>query len=299
MIFTSDYIEGQEMFKRCPGNYKKLLLIAIAKAVRKSTLIKKDTIPGNSVGFFMTVPLLVVRDLFVSVGETVVLQHINLTIESGSVRWLLGPNGSGKSSLAYTIMGHPRYIVTAGTIQFAGTDITMMRADERARLGLFLAIQQPVDLPGITMYTLLKEAYRARLGASFSMGEFDVHLANAARTLAIELPLLQRPLQGFSGGQKKKFELLQLLVLCPRFVMLDELEAGLDVDALALAGRVLAALRKQQPSSSFLVISHQQRLADYLPADGVHIIKKGFIEQSGGAALIAAVAKEGFDAVGG
>ncbi len=245
----------------------------------------------------MSQPLLSIENLSVSVSvqDVPLLRDITLSIEPGSVHWLLGPNGSGKSSLAMTIISHPHYKITKGTIFFAGTDITMAEPDERACSGIFASFQNPIDIPGVSIYSLLKEAIRARKGSDFSFLEFDKQITEAARSLAIELPLLQRPLQGFSGGQKKKFEILQMLMLQPQLAILDEIDSGLDIDSCKTVGNVLKEMRHKNSRVSYLIISHNRRLAEFIEPTHVHVMRKGSIIESGAMSLFESIMERGFN----
>jgi len=246
----------------------------------------------------MTDSLLQLNNISVAIQSKEILHDVNMTIRPGTIQALMGPNGSGKSSLAYAIMGHPLYSINKGNIIFSGDDITDMPPVQRAQKGLFLAFQQPIDIPGVSVYSLLKEAYRVRVGTDFSLTSFDKCIIGSAKKLSLELDQLQRPLQGFSGGQKKKLELLQLLVLQPsKLAILDELDAGLDVEALALVASCICAMRVQYPAMSFLVISHQPRFFEYLKPDVVYCMKQGSIMVSEDSSLIDRINREGYDAI--
>jgi len=242
----------------------------------------------------MSQPLLIINNISVSVENAPILRDITFSIEPGSVHWLLGPNGSGKSSLAMTIIGHPRYQVTQGAIIFAGNDITNADPHERSLVGIFIAFQNPVDIPGVSIYSLLKEALRTRMGSDFSFLEFDKKITESSRMLAIELPLLQRPLQGFSGGQKKKLELLQMLMLQPQLAILDEIDSGLDIDSCKIIGRAVQNNRKSNPAMSYLIISHNRQLANFIEPTNVHVMRKGAIIESGDATLFESIMERGF-----
>ena len=243
----------------------------------------------------MSQQLFAINNLSVSVTDVPILRDVTFSIEPGSVHWLLGPNGSGKSSLAMTIIGHPKYRVTEGSITFGSKEISTAETHVRSQAGIFVAFQNPVDIPGVSIYSLLKEATRARKGSDFSFLEFDKSITEAARKLAIELPLLQRPLQGFSGGQKKKFELLQMLILQPQLAILDEIDSGLDIDSCKLVGHVLKDMRHKNPHISYLIISHNRRLAEFIEPTHVHVMHKGSIIQSGSATFFESVMERGFN----
>ncbi len=237
-------------------------------------------------------------NLFVSVGEKNVLHDISLQILPGTMHVLMGANGSGKSSLAYTIMGHPRYKVTSGSIIYEGSDLLSVPHWQRACKGIFLAFQAPVAIPGLSIYSLLKESVRARDVDAFSLVDYTARIESAADQIGVSRPWLHRPLDsGFSGGEKKKLELLQILVLQPKLVILDELDSGLDIDTQLLVARVLNTYRDQHPLASFLVISHQKGFLDLLRPDCVHIMQAGTIMRSGDSSLIDSIHCGGYEGI--
>src|SRR3972149_4876812 len=197
--------------------------------------------------------LLALKNLTVSVGERIVLRDLNLTIEQGSVHAIMGPNGSGKSSLALAIMGHPRYAITSGSITFSGQDITNLAPDKRAKLGIFLSFQQPYELPGVRVFTFLKELYQAMHGKQISVKEFELYVQEAMEMVGMDQSFASGNVtHGFSGGEKKRFEMVQLLIAKPRFAILDEIDSGLDVDALKAITGCLQQLCKENPTMSIL-----------------------------------------------
>lgn len=238
-----------------------------------------------------------IHAMTVSVDGKTVLNGIDLQITSRSIHALVGPNGAGKSSLAYTLMGHPRYQIIAGSLIYLGQDYAPMPADERSRNGIFLAMQNPIEIPGLSVYTLLKEAVRARNVECFSLAEFSATIEQTADLLGISRAWLHRPLDsGFSGGEKKRLELLQMLLLKPTLVILDEIDSGLDVDALVQMAEVIKKYAVQNPHAGFLVISHQKRFLDIIKPDYLHIMQQGTIIHTADYSLINQIELGGYDA---
>ena len=235
-------------------------------------------------------------DLSVLVNDNLILDSINLSIKLGSVHAIMGPNGSGKSTLAYTLMGHPHYTIANGTIMLNNNDITKLSPDKRAKHGLFLAFQQPPAIPGVRVITFLKEAYTIATGKNVSVPEFHAILNERMRQLAIDPSFAYRDLNdGFSGGERKKFELLQLLVLQPKVVILDEIDSGLDIDALKIVGNGIAIARKENHDLSIIIITHYQRILNYIHPDYVHILYDGRVVKSGSFSLVQQLEKKGYD----
>ena len=232
--------------------------------------------------------LLEIDNLKVSVGGKEILKGITLAIDGGEVHAIMGPNGSGKSTLSYVIAGRPGYEVTGGYIRFDGRSIAGLEPDERARLGLFLAFQYPIEIPGVTGTTFLREALNARRRET---GEKEVDpmqfvrlMRDKTKSLGISDDMLKRAVNvGFSGGEKKRNEVLQMAVLEPRVAVLDETDSGLDIDALKVVADGVNALRSAD--RAFLLITHYQRLLDHIVPDRVHVLAHGRIVQSGGAEL--------------
>jgi Fe-S cluster assembly ATP-binding protein len=241
--------------------------------------------------------LLKISDIGVGYGSTSVISHFSMTLHAGMVVALMGPNGSGKSTLARTLIGDQRCVVQSGILELDGHDITTALPDERARRGLFLAFQQPCTIPGLTLFALLREAYAMRVGRIVGVDEFKTILFDAMAVVGIEQAWAFRSLnEGFSGGEKKRLELVQLIVLQPRLAILDELDSGLDVDSLLVVARGIAYAREKNPEMTLLVITHYPRILQYVLPDEVHIFYKGSIVHSGGADLAECIGREGYDA---
>ena len=243
--------------------------------------------------------VLEIRDLHVTVetdqGETAILNGIDLTINTGETHAIMGPNGSGKSTLAYTIAGHPKYTVTQGTITFDGEDVLEMSVDERARAGLFLAMQYPVEIPGVTVTNFLRTAKTAIDGESPSIRQWTKDVKSAMTNLRMDPKFAQRNVnEGFSGGEKKRHEIMQLEVLKPKFAVLDETDSGLDVDALKIVSEGVNRA-KQATNLGVLLITHYTRILRYIRPDFVHVIVAGKIVEEGGAELADRLEDEGYD----
>lgn len=225
-----------------------------------------------------------------------ILKGINLELNTGEMHAIMGPNGTGKSTLASVIMGDPRYIVTSGSITLDGEDVLSMSVDERSRKGIFLAMQYPNEIQGITNSDFIRSAMQARLGKDehISLFKFIKQIDKAVTDLKMNPDLPHRYInEGFSGGEKKRNEILQMKMLKPSFAILDEIDSGLDVDALKIVGENVNNMRSDDFCS--LVITHYQRLLDYIDVDFVHIMVDGRIVKSGGKELIQKVDQEGYD----
>ena len=243
--------------------------------------------------------LLKIENLNATVCGKEILKGINLDIQPGEVHALMGPNGSGKSTLSYVLAGRPGYEVTGGSVTYQGKNLLEMAPEERACEGVFLAFQYPVELPGVANTTFLKHALNARrkhLGeAELDALEFVKALRKKAKELNIPDDMLKRPVNvGFSGGEKKRNETLQMAILEPRMAILDETDSGLDIDALKLVSDGVNALRSAD--RSFLVITHYQRLLDYIVPDKVHVLSAGRIVKTGGKELAQELEKTGYAA---
>ena len=241
--------------------------------------------------------MLQIENLHATVADKPILNGVSLHVPAGEVHAIMGPNGSGKSTLAYVLSGKPDYEVTEGTVLFNGENIFEMEPDERAAKGLFLAFQYPIEIPGVATMTFLRTALnaqkKARGEAELSAGEFLKLVREKARGLRIDADMLKRPVNVvFSGGEKKRNEILQMAVLEPRMCILDETDSGLDVDAMRLVAEGVNALRT--PDRGFLVITHYQRLLDHIRPDVVHIMADGRIIQSGGPELALQVENNGY-----
>jgi Fe-S cluster assembly ATP-binding protein len=247
---------------------------------------------------FQTHPFIQLENVSVSADDKEVLHDISLAIMPGTMHVLMGANGAGKSSMAYTLMGHPRYTVTSGSIMYQGRNLLEVAHWQRSCKGIFLAFQSPVSIPGLSIYSLLKEAVRARDVDAFSLTNYTESIEHAADQIGISRSWLHRSLDGgFSGGEKKKLELLQLIVLQPQFIMLDELDSGLDVDTQLLVTRVLNDYRDQYPKVSFLIISHQKGFLDLLRPDYVHVMRSGNLVCTGDSSLIDSIHRGGYERI--
>jgi Fe-S cluster assembly ATP-binding protein len=244
-------------------------------------------------------PILELRDLHVSVTQppqTQIVKGVSLTIRPGEIHALMGPNGSGKSTLASAIAGSPAYTVDGGQILFKGEDITSLAADERARRGMFLSFQYPTPIPGVTMVNMLRLALKARRGEEVPAREFLGELRTTLKTLKMDEEFARRYVNdGFSGGEKKRAEILQLGMLKPDMAILDETDSGLDVDALRTVAEGVNALRT--PELGVLIITHYQRILNYITPDFVHVLVNGRIVRSGDAELARRIENEGYDPI--
>lgn len=243
---------------------------------------------------------LIIRNLHVSIEDKEILKGVNLTLPHGEVHAIMGPNGTGKSTLAYTLMGHPSYQVTEGEVLYRGQNVLDLEPDERARLGMFLAFQYPVSIPGVTVANFLRTAINARRRAEnpedkgIPIPEFRKMLKEKMQLLKIDSAFAGRYLnEGFSGGEKKRAEVLQMAVLNPTIAILDETDSGLDIDALKVVADGVNALRG--PNLGVLVITHYQRILNYIKPDVVHVMMDGRIVQSGGSDLALRLEEQGYD----
>lgn len=244
--------------------------------------------------------VLEIRNLHVSVEDKPIIKGLNLTIKQGEVHALMGPNGTGKSTLAYTLMGHPNYTVTAGQVIFKGVDLLELEPDERSRLGLFLAFQYPVAIPGVSVANFLRAAINARRRATnpedkgISIPEFRKLLRSKMDLLQMNHDFAGRYLNdGFSGGEKKRAEILQMATLEPEIAVLDETDSGLDIDALRIVASGVNVLAG--PKMGALVITHYQRILNYVKPNFVHIMLNGQVVESGGADLALHLEEHGYD----
>jgi len=242
-------------------------------------------------------PVLDIEGLHVAVDGHEILRGVSLAVEAGSVHALMGPNGSGKSTLANTLLGNPAYEVTAGSISLHGEDITALATDERAARGLFLGFQHPEEIPGVSVLNFLRQALSRRKGIDdYSVLEVRMQLIEWARRLGMDSRFQERYLnEGFSGGEKKRNEVLQMALLEPDVAVLDETDSGLDIDALRQVAAGIAEVRKARPQIGILTITHYQRILEHLVPDVVHVLIDGRIVATGGPELAHEVEARGFD----
>ena len=242
--------------------------------------------------------MLDIKNLHVAVGGKEILKGLTLSLQPGQVHAIMGPNGSGKSTLSYVLAGRAGYDITGGSITYNGEDLSALKPEERAAKGVFLAMQYPVEIPGVTTMTFLKTALNAQRRAR---GEPDLDAIGVlklvrakAKTLNVSEEMLKRPLNvGFSGGEKKRLEILQMAVFEPKLAILDETDSGLDIDALRLVAEGVNALR--DPSRAMLVITHYQRLLDYIVPDRIHVLAGGRIVAEGGKELALELEAKGYE----
>ena len=243
--------------------------------------------------------MLKIDNLHATVADRPILNGLTLEVGAGEVHAIMGPNGAGKSTLAYTLGGRPGYEVTGGSVTFEGQDLLALEPHERAAAGLFLGFQYPVEIPGVSNVQFLREALNAqRQGRGeepLSGGEFLKLAREKAALLRMDMEMLKRPVNvGFSGGEKKRAEMVQMGILDPAFAVLDETDSGLDIDALRIVGEGINAIMRQ-PGKGVLLITHYQRLLDYVQPDRVHILAKGRIVKSGGPELARELEREGYE----
>ena len=240
--------------------------------------------------------LFTIEDLHASVDGTPILKGVDLVVHEGELHALMGPNGAGKSTLANVLMGNPAYEVTEGRVLFRGEDVTDWSPDERGRAGVFLGFQHPQAIPGVKVLNFMQTAMSRRKGVDLSLLEIRLSMADAMKTLKMDPSFMDRHLnEGFSGGERKRNEILQLALLEPEVVVLDETDSGLDVDALRVVTDGIAAVREQRPQIGGLVITHYQRILEHLHPDVVHVLVDGRIVETGGDELSARVDADGFD----
>lgn len=238
---------------------------------------------------------LIIKSLSVSIEEKAIVKGLHLKIKPGEIHALMGPNGSGKSTLANTLMGHPKYKITKGKITLDGLNITTLPPNEKAKAGLFLSLQYPPEIGGITVNNFLRNAWQTIHNQKITSLEFFRFLQKKMKILHLEDSFAQRQLNvGFSGGEKKKMEILQMLVLEPKYVILDETDSGLDVDALKTIGKAIAYLKKEK-NIGVLVITHYARFLHHIVPDFVHVMNKGKIIESGDKKLAQRIEKKGFE----
>ena len=239
-------------------------------------------------------PLLVIDDLHASVEGTEILKGVDLSIAPGQTHAIMGPNGSGKSTLAYVLMGHPGYEITAGSITYKGEDITEAAPEERAQAGMFLGFQYPEEIPGVSVVNFLRTALSNRTGTDYTVLELRLKVGEAMADLGMDPSFADRYLnEGFSGGERKRNEILQMAILEPEFAVLDETDSGLDIDALKIVAEGVERLRSDD--RGFLIITHYQRMLDYITPDVVHVFVDGAIVESGGPDLADRIEDAGYE----
>ena len=242
--------------------------------------------------------MLDISGLHAAVADKPILNGVSLDVPAGEVHAIMGPNGSGKSTLAYVLAGRPGYEVTDGSVSFDGHDLLAMEPHERAAAGLFLGFQYPVEIPGISYLQFLRESLnaqrRTRGETELSAGEFIKLAKGQAQLLGMDADMLKRPVNvGFSGGEKKRAEMVQMGIMAPKFAVLDETDSGLDIDALKAVGAGINRIMRA-PDKGVLLITHYQRLLDYVEPDRVHVLQAGAIVRSGGPELASELEREGY-----
>ena len=238
--------------------------------------------------------LLEIKDLHVNVEDKEILHGVNLEVGKDEVHVLMGPNGTGKSTLGYAITGHPKYAITSGQIFFDGEDITEMPVNERAKKGIFLSFQNPLEVPGVTLSAFIRNALEQKTGKRVRLWDFKKKLTETMKLLSMDESYAERDLNvGFSGGEKKRNEIFQMAMLEPRLSILDETDSGLDIDALRIVAEGVNKLKT--PETSTIVITHYQRLLDYIKPDIVHVLYKGRIVKTAGPELALELEEKGYD----
>lgn len=243
-------------------------------------------------------PLFEIKDLRAATteGDIEILKGVNLTVGEGEVHALMGPNGSGKSTLANVMLGSPQYQVTAGSIRFKGEDITEWPTDVRGKAGIFLAFQYPQEISGVTVLNFLRQSLSARKGIDLSVLELRLAIMEWMERLNMDASFTERYInEGFSGGEKKRNEILQMAILEPELAILDETDSGLDIDALSVVATGVQEVRSERPKLGVLAITHYQRFLNQLKPDRVHVIIDGQIAQSGGNELVQRLEVEGYE----
>lgn len=239
--------------------------------------------------------LLNIKDLKVNVGEKEILKGVDLTINENETHVLMGPNGTGKSTLGYAVMGNPKYEITGGSITFKGEDITDLAVNERAKKGIFLSFQTPIEIPGVTLSGFIRSGLERKTGKRIRFFEFKKKLAETMELLNMDPSYGDRDLNvGFSGGEKKKAEILQMLMLEPALAILDETDSGLDVDAVRTVSKGIS-LYKERCQGSLIIITHSTRILQSLTVDKAHVMEKGVIVRNGGGELVDKINEKGFE----
>ena len=241
--------------------------------------------------------LLNIKNLKVNVGEKEILKGVDLTINENETHVLMGPNGTGKSTLGYAVMGNPKYEITGGSITFKGEDITGLAVNERAKKGIFLSFQTPIEVPGVTLSGFIRSGLERKTGKRIRFFEFKKKLAETMELLNMDPSYADRDLNvGFSGGEKKKAEILQMLMLEPSLAILDETDSGLDVDAVRTVSKGIS-LYKERCRGSLIIITHSTRILQSLTVDKAHVMEKGVIVKNGGAELVDEINEKGFESL--
>ena len=239
--------------------------------------------------------LLEIKDLHVNVEDKEILHGVNLEVGKDEVHVLMGPNGTGKSTLGYAITGHPKYAITSGQIFFDGEDITEMPVNERAKKGIFLSFQNPLEVPGVTLSAFIRNALEQKTGKRVRLWDFKKKLTETMKLLSMDESYAERDLNvGFSGGEKKKAEILQMLMLEPKLAILDETDSGLDVDALKIVAEAVAAMQREQ-NMGLVIVSHYARFYELLKPTHAHVLVDGRIVVSGGSELVEKIDQQGYD----
>lgn len=239
--------------------------------------------------------LLKIQDLIVNIEKKQVLNGINLSVNPGETHVLMGPNGAGKSTLGYTLMGNPNYKISEGKIFFNGEDITSLSTEKRASKGIFLSFQNPLEIPGISLESFIKNAVQAQTGERVKLFHFQKELREKMKLLNMDESYASRDLNvGFSGGERKKSEILQLLMLKPKLAILDETDSGLDVDAVRTVSKGIEEYQKQQ-NGALIIITHSTKILESLKVDQTHVIVKGKIVKNGDASLVKELNENGFE----
>lgn len=239
--------------------------------------------------------LLNIKNLKVNVGEKEILKGVDLTINENETHVLMGPNGTGKSTLGYAVMGNPKYEITGGSITFKGEDITELPVNERAKKGIFLSFQTPIEIPGVTLSGFIRSGLERKTGKRIRFFEFKKKLAETMELLNMDPSYGDRDLNvGFSGGEKKKAEILQMLMLEPSLAILDETDSGLDVDAVRTVSKGIS-LYKERCQGSLIIITHSTRILQSLTVDKAHVMEKGVIVKNGGGELVDKINEKGFE----
>src|SRR4051795_6641538 len=253
---------------------------------------------SNDAELMSSAPLFQIEGLHVAVEGQEILKGVDLTVMAGEVHALMGPNGSGKSTLANALLGNPDYQLTAGRILFKGDDVTTWPTDVRGKSGMFLAFQYPQEIPGVSVINFLRQALSARKGIDLSILELRLAIMEGMKRLDMDPAFGDRYLnEGFSGGEKKRNEILQMAILEPDFAVLDETDSGLDIDALKVVARGVQEVRTDRPQLGVLLITHYQRILSYLQPDKVHVLIDGRIVESGGPELADRLEAEGYEAI--